>query len=110
MKSELQTIEKGKSDWFAVYSGSPRFSIACRELKMRHFNLFSLYLLGACIAPLKLLWYIDDEPHHTILSAAKSKLQNFREEDLAFEARPGRRASSILSPAAFDIQTFSVQW
>ena len=35
MKSELQTTEKGKFDWFAVYLGSPRFSIACRELKMR---------------------------------------------------------------------------
>jgi hypothetical protein len=51
---------------------------------MKRIDLFPFYVLGACIAPLKLLWDIDDGEHYEILLAAKSKLKSLKDEDLAF--------------------------
>ncbi|MGA2630076.1 MAG: DUF4145 domain-containing protein [Terriglobia bacterium] len=79
-KTALET-QKRKADWFAVYSDASGFSIPLRGLKMRRFNVFSFYKLGACLAPLRLLdWLAESELAHEILFTAKNHLDKLRSE------------------------------
>jgi hypothetical protein len=70
-------------DWFDIYSDSS-LSIACRGLNMKRIDIFSFYVLGTCVAPLKLLWDLDAETSKRLLSAAKAKLEELQKEQLEF--------------------------
>jgi hypothetical protein len=95
MKSESQVKQKGKIEWFAVYSHASGFSVPLGGLKMRLINVFSFYKLGACIGGLKLIGSLDRELSRDVFYAAKQQLANLRSEKLASLAVLSHAATGI---------------
>lgn len=51
---------------------------------MKRINLYSFYLTGACIAPLKLVGWMEPDAAFTVLSEAKKQIKRLEEEQLSF--------------------------
>jgi hypothetical protein len=83
MENEQQLTAHRKVDWFAVYSHASGFSIPLRGLSMRRINVFSFYKLGACVAPLRLIGWLESDMAHEVLFAAEQQLRKLREEKLS---------------------------
>lgn len=78
-RAEMTT--KRKVEWFAVYCDTSWFSIPLRGLRMRRFNLFSFYDLGACVAPLRLVGSLDKDLARDVLYAAKRRVSPIYSEE-----------------------------
>jgi hypothetical protein len=83
METESEIKQKSKAEWFAIYSDASALSVPLGGLKMRLFNVFAFYKLGACLGGLRLIGSLEGELAHKVMIAAKWQLQKLREEKLA---------------------------
>jgi len=67
----------------AAHSDTGGSSIPLEDLKMRWVNLFSIYELGACLGPLRLVGLLESNQAREVLFAAQQQLRNLRERELA---------------------------
>ena len=74
MKTALEAAKEVKLEWFAVYFEPSWFSIPLRGLKMRRFNIYSFYELGAVIAPLRLVALLDKDLAREVFYTARRHL------------------------------------
>ncbi|MGA9058166.1 MAG: hypothetical protein WB763_16830 [Terriglobia bacterium] len=82
MRSEQEVAIRRKADWFAVYSHASGFSIPLRGLKMRLFNVFSFYKLGACLGALRVIGSLEGPEALEVLISAMMQLDKLRQEGI----------------------------